>query len=184
MFREPVRVVRSLHPILLSSALALLVACAGCGGGGDDDAEAEAPKTALVPGALDDTLHTATDSSSWYQMGGTEADDSGLPSSSPSGGGEEVLKAESDPPPPSAAKGAQGAFVLQLGSFRDEGNARGQVERLRTLGHQATIEVSNLGGQIYHRVVLLGLPDQSAASALGERIHAELGITYLVRRAR
>jgi cell division septation protein DedD len=172
----------------LSALLALLLPCAGCGGGGDEEAkaedDAETPKSALVPGALDDTLHTSSDTSSWYQLGGTEADDSGLSSSSPLGEGEEVPQAESGPSPSSVAALPEGAFILQLGSFRDQGNAYRQAERLKELGYQAFIEESNLGGQIYHRVVLLGLSDQSAASALGERIHAELGITYLVRRAR
>ena len=188
--REPWR-----RALVVPAVLALLTFGAGCGGGGDEEAEAETPKTALVPGALDDTLRTTADTSAWYQMGGTDADDSGL--SSPTGedaqagpgAGEEVARdgasqGRSSPPPSSAMAAPEGDFILQLGSFQDEANARRQVDRIRELGHQPAIEVSDLGGQTYHRVVLRGLPDQSAASALGERIHAELGITYLVRRAR
>lgn len=174
--------------LVVAALLAISAASVGCGGGGDEEAEAEPPKSALVPGALDDTLRTTADTSSWYQLGGTESSDSGLSSSAREGGAPEssaqAVATDSRPNPSSVAKKPEGDYILQLGSFRDQDNARRQADRLVALGYQPFIEDSNLGGQIYHRVVLLGLPDQSAASALGERIHAELGITYLVRKAR
>ncbi|MCB1184524.1 SPOR domain-containing protein, partial [bacterium] len=50
------------------------------------------------------------------------------------------------------------------------------------LGYAPVMEVATLGGQTYHRVVLPGLADRAAAERLGERLRAELGITYLIRR--
>ena len=177
---EHVSTERILQRILVVVALLAIAATGiGCGGGGDEDAEAQKPKTALVPGALDDTLRTSADTSSWYQMGGTDSDQGGLSSSTHEG-----AVRESGSNPSSVAKKPKGDYILQLGYFQNADNARRQADRIVALGHRPSIEVSNLGGQTYHRVVLTGLPDHSAASALGERIHAELGITYLVRLAR
>jgi cell division septation protein DedD len=78
--------------------------------------------------------------------------------------------------------GGDGAYSLQLGSFTNLDNARKQVDRISALGYAPVIEESNLGGQIYHRVMLLGVGDMAEASRLGEHIHSELDIAYLVRR--
>ena len=182
-----------LRTLTVAALLAVALASVGCGGGGDEEAEAEVPKSALLPGALDDTLRTTADTSSWYQVGGTETGQAGMSSSTrdgvvretdPADQGAQATTTQSGPNSSSVAKKPEGDYILQLGSFRDQDNARRQADRLVALGHRPSIEVSDLGGQTYHRVVLLGLPDRSAASALGERIHAELGITYLVRLAR
>lgn len=176
--------------------LALAIAAPGCGGGDEEEAE-EVPRTALVPGALDDTLHATTDTTAWHSMAGTGEDDAVLPTGDSTTGdsGEaahdapepEVLESvatRDEPAADQASPAETGAFSLQLGSFQDLGNARRQAELLRKNGYDPVLETSTLGGQTYHRVVLRGLPDRSAASALGERIHAELGITYLVRQNR
>jgi cell division septation protein DedD len=81
-----------------------------------------------------------------------------------------------------AAPAAGGPYSLQLGSFAKQDNARKQAERLRGLGYKPAVEVAVLGGQTYHRVFLRGLADQDSARQLGEKIRAETGISYLVRR--
>ena len=56
------------------------------------------------------------------------------------------------------------------------------MDRISALGYEPVIEDSDLGGQTYHRVMLRGVGDMAEASRLGEHIHSELGIAYLVRR--
>jgi len=180
------------------NALVILLSCAalaGCGGGGDETEET--PRKALVPAAMDDTSYAAPDTTAWQQMGGTPAEEEAFEEDRAPAESAATLSATADRPQASAgspasasatpsapaAAPAEGPFVLQLGSFRSLDNARRQADRIRALGHDPVIEASTLGGQTYHRVVLRGLPDHAAAASLGERIHAELGITYLVRRA-
>jgi cell division septation protein DedD len=172
-------------------ALLILALLAGCGGGGDE-AE-EAPRKAFVPAAMDDTSYAPADSTAWQQMGGTGEGGTGLATeadaavTTSTATDRPVAPVESAAsaakPAPAPARKPAGPFVVQAGSFRSPDNARQQADRIRTLGYDPVLETSVLGGQTYHRVVLRGLPDRAAASALGERIHAELGITYLVRRA-
>jgi len=78
---------------------------------------------------------------------------------------------------------ADGAFSLQLGSFRSLDNARALLARIETLGYEPVLESVVLGGQTYHRVLLRGLADRAAASRTGEALRAELGITYLIRQS-
>ena len=192
---------RALNPSLFAVCLllALVAGVAGCGGGDEEKTE-EVPRTALVPGALDDTLRTTVDdTTAWKQMGGTGGGDAMLPPDEKvtgdrrppaedgpeaQGVGAATTSASSAEGPPSLTSTQKdpGAYSLQLGSFGNLENARRQADRLRDNGYDPVLETSVLGGQTYHRVVLRGLPDKSAASALGERIHAELGITYLVRQ--
>jgi cell division septation protein DedD len=84
--------------------------------------------------------------------------------------------------PATSVSSGSSAFSLQLGSFTNLDNARKQVDRISALGYKPVIEQSDLGGQTYHRVMLKGVGDMAEASRLGEYIHSELGIAYLVRR--
>lgn len=84
--------------------------------------------------------------------------------------------------PATSVSSGSSAFSLQLGSFTNLDNARKQVDRISALGYNPVIEQSDLGGQTYHRVMLKGVGDMAEASRLGEYIHSELGIAYLVRR--
>jgi cell division septation protein DedD len=84
--------------------------------------------------------------------------------------------------PATTVSSGNGSYSLQLGSFTNVDNARKQADRVRALGYAPVIEESNLGGQVYHRVMLRGVGDMAEASRLGEYIHSELGIAYLVRR--
>ena len=84
--------------------------------------------------------------------------------------------------PATSVSSGSSAFSLQLGSLTNLDNARKQVDRISALGYKPVIEQSDLGGQTYHRVMLKGVGDMAEASRLGEYIHSELGIAYLVRR--
>jgi cell division protein FtsN len=184
-FATPRHARRALIPLLAAALLA------GCGGGGDE-AE-EAPRKALVPAAMDDTSYAPADTTAWQQLGGTGEGGAGLATEADAVRAPAAASDRPEPPAettasaaqpaPAPAKKSAGPFVVQAGSFRSLDNARQQADRIRALGYDPVLEASVLGGQTYHRVVLRGLPDRTAASALGERIHAELGITYLVRRA-
>jgi len=94
----------------------------------------------------------------------------------------EVAPSPAGSRPAAAVSSGNSGFSLQLGSFTNLDNARKQVDRIRSLGYKPVIEASDLGGQTYHRVMLRGVGDMAEASRLGEYIHSELGIAYLVRR--
>lgn len=84
--------------------------------------------------------------------------------------------------PATSVSSVGSGYSLQLGSFTNLDNARRQVDRVSALGYKPVIEQSDLGGQTYHRVMLKNVGDMAEASRLGEYIHSELGIAYLVRR--
>jgi cell division septation protein DedD len=181
--------------------LVLVLAClSGCGGQDQEDAATQQKPRALVPGgapdsALVDTV-ISTETESVYQAGTLPtAEGVNEAVESPEVETPEVvteIKAapaeKKAPEEPSASRPAttvssgSGAYSLQLGSFTSVDNARKQADRLRALGYAPVIEESNLGGQVYHRVMLRGVGDMAEASRLGEFIHSELGIAYLVRR--
>jgi cell division septation protein DedD len=94
----------------------------------------------------------------------------------------EVAPAPAGSRPAASVSSGDSGFSLQLGSFTNLDNARKQVDRISALGYQPVIEASDLGGQTYHRVMLRDVGDMVEASRLGEYIHSELGIAYLVRR--
>ena len=75
-----------------------------------------------------------------------------------------------------------GDYSLQVGSFRDQANARARADKLRELGHQASVEPALVKGQQYHRVFVRGLSSRSEAEKLGEDLRARLGMDYLVLR--
>ena len=90
-----------------------------------------------------------------------------------------VVEEESTPPPPAAGTGV---FSLQLGSFTVAAFAEEKAAELRDLGHPATVEQAEVGGQLYHRVFIRGLSDRQSAEKLGEDLHSSLGLSYLIRR--
>ena len=173
---------RSVGLVLLLGA-GLLLAAAGCGG--DKEPEAGRQAATLVPGGLQ-----PADSSGFAAAAG---DSLGLDEAVA-----EQPQAVLTPPPaakptartaaPRTADAARqaapgGTFALQLGSFRNLDNARALSARAEALGYAPVLESAVVGGQTYHRVILRGLPDRAAASSTGERLRAELGITYLIRQS-
>ena len=192
---------------VLLAQIVLLALLAGCGGGDQDQAGQETKSTSLVPAgspgeAVRDT-GSAAQVESAYQAGtlvvdqgvsvdadpGSQAAGAALkPAQSP---GRSEIPTDSGAPsqaaaarPVTSASAGDGAFNLQLGSFTNLDNARRQADRIRGLGYEPVIEASDLGGQIYHRVMLKSVGDMAEASRLGEHIHSELDIAYLVRRAK
>ncbi|MCK9994876.1 MAG: SPOR domain-containing protein [Candidatus Krumholzibacteria bacterium] len=194
---------RSLSLILiLALGAAAPVVLSGCGGGDQEEAATQQKPRALVPGAEPDSVAVDTSAVSntedTYEAGtlsdaGGVSEDPVSEANVPSDTGDEikavpvqkeVRSARISTETPKAKRGSDvgGAYSLQLGSFTNLDNARKQADRISTLGYAPVIEKSDLGGQIYHRVMLLGVGDMAEASRLGEHIHSELDIAYLVRR--
>jgi cell division septation protein DedD len=193
---------RSLFLILvLTLGVVATVILAGCGGGDKEEAATQQKPRALVPGAESDSVAVDTSAVSnmegAYEAGtlsGAEGvrEDPAPEEKASRDTGDEIKAAPaqketkstrttSEPPKAKSGSGGGGAYSLQLGSFTNLDNARKQADRISALGYAPVIEESNLGGQIYHRVMLLGVGDMAEASRLGEHIHSELDIAYLVR---
>lgn len=89
-------------------------------------------------------------------------------------------QAESIPATPIAL--GDGIFSLQLGSYTVASFAEEKAAQLRDLGYPGTVEEAEVGGQSYHRVFIRGLADRQSAEKLGEDLHTQLGLSYLIRR--
>ncbi len=176
--------------LFLVFIVALCAAFCGCGNGGEDkDAVQEKPR-AMVPGGTGDTTvvdiaDTSVTESAYVagtltDSGGVREDSVSPEQAAPVKDVTDIQKAETRPS--TSVKSTDGAYSLQLGSFTNLANARNQADRIKALGYAPVIEESNLGGQIYHRIMLRGVGDMAEASRLGEHIHSKLGIAYLVRR--
>jgi DedD protein len=192
---------RRLFPLfVVVLGMAALAVLSGCGSGNEDEAVSEQSPRALVPtGTTDSTAidTTAAATAENPTEAGTLSDSEGVSGSmNPGEDSQPAVKAEikptpeetkstaaaADTRPKTSVTGSDGAYSLQLGSFTNPENARKQADRLRSMGYAPVIDVSDLGGQTYHRVMLKGVGDKEKASRLGEHIHSELGIAYLVRR--
>jgi len=179
----------------------LALAClSGCGKGDQEEPVTQNKSQGMVPGAVHDSVSVDTvvtvDTESAYEAGTLPAtegvrDDSStaeqaavetVPEIKAAPTETETAPAASLSRPSTTVSTGDGSYSLQLGSFTNLANARKQVDRLSALGYAPVIEESDLGGQVYHRVMLRGVGDMTEASRLGEYIHSELGIAYLVRR--
>jgi cell division protein FtsN len=183
---------------------ALMFLLAGCGGGEDDEFVEQPKPRYMVPGQASDS--TAADSpegnleESSYQAGTLSGNDGvteEVDTQAAAGDDREAeIKATVSPSKAapvttssrpevstSAVSGAE-VYSLQLGSFTNLANARQQADRIRALGYSPVMEETVLAGQTYHRVMLKSVGDMAEASRLGEHIHSELDIAYLVRRAK
>lgn len=183
-----------LAPLMSALLVFALVLIVGCGGGGDkEQVEAERPHS-LVPAALDsltasaearaDSLNALTGGALPEQVGDPMAEH---PSAAvkvvPS---QETLKPVTSAPARTVTRPkapAGGSYSLQLGSFRQAGNAASLADQVKALGHTAVVESAEVGGILYHRVFVRGLPDRTRAENLGEELRAGLGISYLVLKS-
>jgi len=191
--------------LVLALGVAVPAVLSGCGGGDEDEATTrQKPRESVPGGELDSAVvdtGSTTDMESSYEAGtlphreGVSEDQSpGEPTTPDSGADLKVVPADTEvrggvsetasgARPATSVSSGEGAYSLQLGSFTNLDNARKQADRISALGYAPVIEESNLGGQTYHRVMLRGVGDMAEASRLGEHIHSEIGIAYLVRRA-
>jgi cell division septation protein DedD len=192
-----------------AEALAILivvaaVTLAGCGGGGDDKTQATAAQKLPDSSggqeawpAADDTVTMVTEPADSGARSSPAAKSAGV--SSPSSGGSAAdaarglisTPARSEPkattsgiPTGSTAGAARnyGPYVLQLGSFRSQEHARQRSAELAAAGWQADVVDGVVEKQVYYRVWIGRLPSKEEAIRLGERVKAEMGIPYLVRK--
>ncbi len=190
--------------LVLALGVAAPAVLTGCGGGDQEESAARQKPAAMVPGAAFDTAAVDTgvisDMESAYEAGtlpdadGVREDPAADEQTAPDAVAEiKTIPAETETRsatsgtvsgtrPSTSVSSGDGTYSLQLGSFTNLANANKQADRISTLGYTPVIEESDLGGQIYHRVMLRGVGDMAEASRLGEYIHSELGIAYLVRR--
>jgi cell division septation protein DedD len=80
-----------------------------------------------------------------------------------------------------AAASDYGPYCLQLGSFRHLQAAQKLAGELAAANLQAAIVEAEVNGELFHRVWVPHLESREDAARLGERLKAELGISYLVR---
>lgn len=69
------------------------------------------------------------------------------------------------PAPPASAAGAKGAWVVQLGSFGEEANARRQAQLAATYGYKAAVSSIRSNGRTLYRVRVGPLETRGAADA-------------------
>lgn len=179
---------RRRRSVVLTAAVAACLVCATAGCGKKEDKATPVPHDArtLIPPALPDSTTAQADSLVQTEAGAGDAAGAAgtaVPEKiSPLTPAPDESPSQAKPTPRPAPQTSSGPYVLQLGSFRRAGNAEEQVARLQALGYDARIEVAVLGGQTYHRVSLVGLESKEEARRLGEKIRADLGIAYLIRR--
>ena len=187
---------RTLMSVLGLIALTMLLPA--CGGKDEVPAQQESSQTqALVPDSVtEDDLAAAADSThqtpvvppeeasaaseeltgnpieEFQEQAAQELESASIPSA---GQGEQSSSADSN-------SNISGPYSLQLGSFTVLAIAEEKADKLKEMGHAATIEQAEVGGQLYHRLFVRGLADRKSAEKLGEDLHSSLGLSYLVKR--
>ena len=166
----------------------------GCGQKDDGvEVKESTQTTALVPGSVtegdlgDAAASSETEVEPAHDHQTPVADVSPVEESVPAGDSgvtevEPVVRnvVEEHTPPPAAD--TSGQYSLQLGSFTVLAIAQEKAADLRKLGHPATVEQAEVGGQLYHRLFIRGIADRKSAENLGEELHSGHGFSYLVKR--
>ncbi len=80
----------------------------------------------------------------------------------------------------SAAEPLEAGWTVQVGSFRDQANARELEQRLREAELPAFVDTSITDGRSIYRVKVGPLAQRDQAQALGERLQSELGLEAIV----
>jgi cell division septation protein DedD len=191
------------HQLATAGVLVILTLILGACGGGDDQPEPQqASGTSLVPANLD-TLIAETGSgrpeNQNPQEGSPEAETPAAPAETPvvtelepeirpEGSNE-----DGEEPSPTQVREIQneistpvpgGLYSVQLGSFRKVDNALQLAGKISDAGYPATVEEALVHGETYHRVFVRGLGSGAEAENLGEELSRQLGISYLVLRAK
>lgn len=81
--------------------------------------------------------------------------------------------------PPSQAQPGAG-WVVQVGSFSQEANARREAERLTASGFKAFVEAAQAGGNTVYRVKLGPETERRRAEQLRDRLRQQGGVTGIV----
>jgi DedD protein len=91
------------------------------------------------------------------------------------------------PPPPSdrsapktASVVSQGGWVLQVGSFSQQGNAQSLRDRLKKAGYQVSMQVAKGADGSIHRVLVGPVSDRPMAEKLRDRLAREQKLTAMV----
>jgi len=178
-----------LMPLLLISMF--LYGLAGCGGKDETPPAANtSQQTAMVPDSVVESEDPADvqpvadipAEMAAPQAASSEHPHAGEPAAEVKPVEAPAQEAAAAPPPPPSAPAGNGIFSLQLGSYTIAAFAEEKAAQLRDLGHPATVEEAEVGGQLYHRVFIRGLDDRQSAEKLGEELRSSLGLSYLIRR--
>ncbi len=95
------------------------------------------------------------------------------------------------PPPPSATEAKptppttkEGAYIVQLGSFRDEKKAQEVMAKLKALGFHGRIRILDLPGKgRWHQVVMGRFASKAEAEKAIEKVTAQVkGLDCVIRR--
>jgi DedD protein len=70
----------------------------------------------------------------------------------------------------------QGAYAVQVGSFRNQDNAYGFRDKVRNMGMPAYVDRTQLGGSPVYRVRLGPVMDRDRAEKMLERASGELEV--------
>jgi DedD protein len=76
------------------------------------------------------------------------------------------------PPATTASAAPESGWMVQLGSFGDEANARRQAERVKSFGHNARIFPFAAGGRTMYRVRVGTFPTRNQAEATASSLSA------------
>jgi DedD protein len=79
-----------------------------------------------------------------------------------------------------AAPAASGDWVVQLGSFGEEANARRLAERVGTFGHKATVASLRSGGRTLYRVRVGPMATRAQADATASALTAHGVVAQVV----
>ncbi len=91
---------------------------------------------------------------------------------------------ETPDPQPIATSGELSAWVVQLGSFSDRGNADALVKTLRSEGFTAYTELLERDGSVSHRVRVGPQMTRESAEEISQRIASEYKMESVVMRYR
>ena len=78
------------------------------------------------------------------------------------------------------AEPATGVYRIQVGAFRNVGNADTRKQLLKSLNYQAEIVPIQTGDRPLYAVMIMGFATRSSARAAGEQLKADHGLDYLV----
>ena len=156
--------------VVMALALILLLSIAGCGGDKEEEVPiadteamvpAETPPAATADGSGVEAEQVAAEMESDSSVPGNQDAVSDVGSSA----ADQVPTAEMAPaeshPAESAAPQSSGPYSVQLGSFQNGSYARARLDQVREAGFEAVIQVVDLDGITYRRVLVRDIADRA-----------------------